>query len=157
MENVAKKKSKWWLWAIFIFMIAWFMGWLPGNGEIAEQKTEPRVQSSINTQAISDALTDHLESYLQTNFTGTTWFSLIERVDVNVGDDGNFSITAETNIYPDGDAARIAPRISTALMVWVTALERERDVELNFINIYGKRGESRVLLRSWDTIWGWQD
>lgn len=38
MESGVKKKSKWWLWVIFIFILAWFMGWIPGCGETPEQE-----------------------------------------------------------------------------------------------------------------------
>lgn len=102
-------------------------------------------------------LVDHLSETLRLNFQGTSWYPLIERVEVSVDRSGTFSVNARTAIFPDGDAPRVAGNISAALMSWALTVEEKTPLKLQHLQVFGRRGDTEALLRSWSSLFGWKD
>ena len=104
MEKAVKKKNRWWLWAIFIFMIAWFMGWVPGCGETPEQEAK-RLQREAELAAQNAAVEAFVMSQRfvkrQLRSPATAKFPSILEADVRDLGDGRFLVSA----YVDAENA----------------------------------------------------
>ena len=104
MEKAVKKKNRWWLWAIFIFMIAWFMGWVPGCGETPEQEAK-RLQREAELAAQNAAIEAFVMSQTfvkrQLRSPATAKFPSILEADVRDLGDGRFFVSA----YVDAENA----------------------------------------------------
>lgn len=106
-------------------------------------------------------LSDDFAEYMRLNFgipgsSLTSWYPLIESWRISVS--GNsFRIYIDTDIYPDGDAAQPAQGIAGAVKSWALGVMREKGIGLKSIQVFGKRGDQQVPLRTWDTTWGWRD
>lgn len=116
--------------------------------------TTGQAQEDVKLQ--SD-LPDDLTTYLAQNFSGTSWYQLIDRVSVSVNArEREFSVTAHTGIYPDSDAPRSAIVIAGALKGWALDAEKEHQIELQNLAVFGVRGGVPVQLREWSILWGWR-
>lgn len=183
MENAPKpKKPVWKRWWFILSVTALVVAFITSGGEdsvpqaVAPPTNAPAVTAPVppplspassppttttpptSSDDAAKVLLASLTEYLANNFVGVSWYPLIESVRVGANTNKRtFSVVAETQIFPDGDAPRPARSISMALQGWALKVEREGPLRLDWLAVYGMRAGGLVELRSWSSISGWRD
>ena len=135
---------------VVLSLIAFAVGYGGGSPAAPPAAREPAVTV--------DELHADLASYLYPGFVDASWYSLIdfEKTHVRVNNEHEFFIDVYTDIYPDSDAASPAFGISAAFKGWALGVEREHQLELQNLTVFGVRGGVPVRLREWSILWGWR-
>ncbi|MCS7462870.1 hypothetical protein N0M98_22350 [Paenibacillus doosanensis] len=80
-----------------------------------ENKSEP---VSVVSSQIVDEGKESLKTYMQENFSGTSWFEFITDYELRTATDGKFNGTVKTTMFPKEDNKPVARNPLTAILGW---------------------------------------
>lgn len=106
------------------------------NEEKKEDKEKEEKVKEEDTKS-NDEATKVLNEYFEFNFSGTSWYSLIEKITV----EGSIA-KIKTNVFGDKEGKDAVKNIPTSVWMWTNA--NDADYKITDVNIYDKDNDMLI-------------